>query len=206
MRIRIHTGNLELHRPKDKPARPPTTAHHTHLQVTHQHHVPGAVEIIVDGLEEDRAQHGSRLGALIPVLVDLAAEGVHEPLAVCLHDKVCRHFESGLAHRCDHLGIELIFILERVLVLHCSRQFQYGPSWTPGGCHVPFGIQTIQWLRIVSGVTQCKDGLLAQATLIVTQLEGADARISPMPAVSPIGDTQAAARILLLFQCRETAL
>ncbi len=36
-----------------------------YLEVGHEHHVAGGVELVADGLEEDGAQHRARLGALI---------------------------------------------------------------------------------------------------------------------------------------------
>ena len=38
---------------------------HAVLQVAHQQHVPRAVEVVVDALVVDGAQHGARLGALV---------------------------------------------------------------------------------------------------------------------------------------------
>lgn len=41
----------------------------SNLQMRHEEHVAGGVELVADGLEEDRAQHRPRLGPLITMPV-----------------------------------------------------------------------------------------------------------------------------------------
>ena len=66
------------------------------------------MEVIMDGLEEDGAQHGPRLGALIAVLVDEGALLEQEVLAGLLQLEVGWKLYSLLAHAgsgCLHLSI-----------------------------------------------------------------------------------------------------
>ncbi len=54
------------------------------------------VEVIVDGLKEDAAQHGASLAALVPMLVDEGAEAGHGGCQVLVQVEVCRDLDCHL--------------------------------------------------------------------------------------------------------------
>ena len=54
------------------------------------------VEVIMNGLKEDAAQHGASLAALIPVLVDEGAEAGHGGCQVLVQVEVCRDLDGHL--------------------------------------------------------------------------------------------------------------
>lgn len=54
------------------------------------------MKVVVDGLEEDAAQHGTGLAALIAMLVDEGAEVGHDACQVLLQLEVCRDLDSHL--------------------------------------------------------------------------------------------------------------
>ncbi len=54
------------------------------------------VEVIMDGLKEDAAQHGASLAALIPMLVDEGGEAGHGGCQVLVQVEVCRDLDSHL--------------------------------------------------------------------------------------------------------------
>ena len=54
------------------------------------------VEVIVDGLEENAAQHGASLAALIPMLVDEGGEAGHGGCQVLIQVEVCWDLDGHL--------------------------------------------------------------------------------------------------------------
>ena len=54
------------------------------------------VEVIVDGLKEDAAQHGASLAALVPMLVDEGAEAGHGGRQVLVQVEVGRNLDCHL--------------------------------------------------------------------------------------------------------------
>ena len=61
-----------------------------------------SVEVIMDGLEEDAAQHGTGFAALIAMLVDEGAEASHGRAEILIQLKICwdlhRHLISLQTH------------------------------------------------------------------------------------------------------------
>mmetsp|Transcript_9105 Transcript_9105/g.32761 ORF Transcript_9105/g.32761 Transcript_9105/m.32761 type:complete len:252 (-) Transcript_9105:1202-1957(-) len=90
------------HGPVEQELRGDVHVVHSVLQVGHQEQVPRGVEVVVDGLVVDVAQHGAGLGPLVGVLVDEVHEVLHERVRVLLHREV-----GGQRHRHDLLLLEL---------------------------------------------------------------------------------------------------
>ena len=106
----------------------------TDLEVGHEHHVAGGVEVVMDALEEDAAQQGSRLGALVAVPVDHSrAKRVHERMAALVHREVCRD-EQGLPHLLLLVGVHFLGIFGHldclqapILVTGCGQLLPFLP-------------------------------------------------------------------------------
>lgn len=60
------------------------------------------VEVIMNGLKEDAAQHGTSLAALVSMLVDEGAEASHGGSQVLIQLEVCRDLDSHLISLQDH--------------------------------------------------------------------------------------------------------
>ena len=54
------------------------------------------VEVVMDGLKEDAAQHGASLAALVAMLVDEGGETGHGGCQVLIQVEVCRDLDSHL--------------------------------------------------------------------------------------------------------------
>lgn len=69
---------------------------HRILQVAHEQQVAATVEVVVDGLVVDGAQHGTRLGALVTGAEDELHQVVQHDVGVLAHDEVGGHLRGSI--------------------------------------------------------------------------------------------------------------
>ena len=99
----------------------------------HEHSVTGCIELVVNGFEENRTQHCSGLGSVIPILVYCGTKSVHQLMTALLQMEVCwdRHHDFI----CGLLFIQSLFLCPFLRYLHTLQKAKWWSS--KGWCEHP---------------------------------------------------------------------